>query len=251
MTRYCLNCGHAVEGKYCSYCSQSINVGPITWKSFGYEFIHALTHAEKGILGTTWQLIKNPGKVLNEYIEGKRKKYHPPAGFFLIWVTLSIIVHRIVIAHTGFKPVILRGLTFSSVKSIEAFIIHGEWFYILTFPLSALLFYLIVIKPRYSYIESIVITMYSFSVTYMFFVICYLAGGFIFSLNVLHWKFYLFQILLSLAYLLWVSISLLKNKSIKYVWLRLSIHIIANSIVVLKFIEFLSNSWVKMEEYFK
>lgn len=251
MTRHCLNCGHIVKEKYCPQCGQVTNVDRVSWKSLGSEFIHTLTHAEKSIAGTTWQLIKHPGKVLDEYISGKRKKYQGPVGFFLVWVTLSIITHRLIIANSGFHPVYLQGLTFSSPESIHAFITHSEWFYILTFPLSAAIFFFILARPLYSYIESIVITMYAFPVTYMLFVICYIVGGGILSLNVLHWKFYLFQITLSLLYSVWTCISLFRKKRKKLLWLRITIYIILNTVVVLKFLELLSIGWVKVEEYFK
>lgn len=250
MDTYCLNCGHVVKEKYCPNCSQNIKVGPISWKSLSSEFVHNLTHAERSLFGTSVQLVRTPQKVLDEYLSGKRKKYHPPVGFFLIWVTLSIITHRLIIHLSGFHPVLLEGLTFGDSKSIHAFITHGEIFYLITFPLSAALFYFILAKPLYSYIESLVITMYAFSVTYMFFVICYLIGGGLLSLNVLHWKFYLFQILLSLIYILWMSIELFRRKKLKFFWLRLFIYTVVNLVVVLRFLEFLSRSWVQIQHYY-
>jgi hypothetical protein len=42
--------------------------------------------------------------------------------------------------------------------------------------------------------------MYSFAVTDALFVLCYLIGGLLLSLNVLHWGFYLFQIVIALIY---------------------------------------------------
>lgn len=250
MHRQCLNCGHIVKENFCSHCGQNTHTGRITWGSFVSEFLHTLTHAERSILGTTWQLFKHPGKVLDEYIGGKRKKYQAPAGFFLIWVTLSILIHKAVIAQNGFNPVYQKGITFSDAESIKAFITHGELFYILTFPLSAFLFYFILGKPTYSYMESLVVTVYGFSMTDMFYVLCYLIGGVLFSLNVLHWKFYLFQVVLSVLYTVWVCISLLRKKKIKFLGLRIFLFIVINAVVVLKFLEWISGGWVQLEKYF-
>ena len=249
MIKRCLNCGHHVNSNYCPNCGQSTHVGRINWKSFIAEFIHTLTHAEKSIAGTTWQLIKNPGKVLDEYFAGKRKKYQSPISFFLVWVTISILVHRLVISHNGFNPVYLPGLTFSNPESIRIFITHGEWLYIIAFPVSAFLLYAIAGKPLYSYIECMVIVIYTFSVTYVFFTLCYLIGGVLLSLNVLHWKFYLFQIILSVVYSIWVCITLFRNKKIKFITLRVIMYMIINAVVILKFLEFLSNLWAKIEAY--
>ena len=143
MTNHCLNCGHPINSNYCPNCSQATEVGRITWKSFNAEFLHIFTHVEKSIVGTSWQLIINPGKLYAEYFACKRKKYQSPVAFFLIWVTISIFIHQMIISHSGFHPDYLRGLTFSRPESIRVFVKHGEWFYILCFPVNAAIFYFI------------------------------------------------------------------------------------------------------------
>ena len=126
------------------------------------------------------------------------------------------------------------------------FIEHGQWFYLLTFPLIAAFLYFFIARTIFSYIESLVITMYTFSVDYAFFVLYYLIGGGLLSLNVLHWGFYLFQILFSVFYTLWVCIDLFHKKGIPHFWLKLLLFTVINSIAVLKFLEFLSNAWVHL-----
>ncbi|HEX5001651.1 MAG TPA: DUF3667 domain-containing protein [Bacteroidia bacterium] len=236
-----------VEGNYCPQCAQAAKTGRITWKSFLSEGFKTLTHAEKSIFGTSWQLLIRPGKVLDEYLSGKRKKYQSPVSFFLVWVTITILVHRMILAHSGFHPVFMEGLTFKHPESIKLFITHGEWLYLLTFPVSAAIFYFMLGRPLYTYIESIVVTMYAFSEVYLFYVLCYLIGGGLFSLNVLHWGFYLFQIIISLAYSLWTLIDLFSTKGIRYLWLRVIVYLILNLIIVLRFLEFLSDLWVNLE----
>lgn len=250
MSKQCLNCGYEVKEKFCPNCGQSAGVDEITWKSFGAEFIHTLTHGERSLLGTTWQLLKSPGRTLDEYIGGKRKKYHSPVGYFLLLLALSVIFQQLVIAKVGFHPVIREGITFDNPESIEAFIKHGTWLYIFTFPFSAAIFYFVLARPTYSYIESLVITVYAFSLTYVLFILCYIIGGLIFSLNVLHWKFYLFQISIALAYTLWACIDIFRKKRKKFLWLRLATYIVINTIVVLQLLEYLSNGWVWLEKYF-
>lgn len=247
MSKRCLNCGHSVNLKFCPQCGQSSGVGRLNWKSFITEFMYVLTHAESKVWGTAWQLIKNPGRMMDEYFAGKRKKYQSPVAFFLIWVSISILTHRAIIAHSGFHPVYMPGITFSNPESIKVFIVHGEWMYILAFPVSAALLYYIVAWPVYNYIECIVIVMLTFSGTYLFFTLCYVVGGFIFSLNVLHWQFYLFQILLSVAYSVWVCITLFRHKHIRLLGVRLIAYLAINAVVVLRFLEILSNIWAGAE----
>ena len=240
--KQCLNCGHAIGENYCPNCGQRTNVERITWGHFAEEVVHTVTHGEKSILRTTWKLISKPGQTLREYLAGKRRKYHSPVGFFLIWVTLTVLAHRGVIALHGFDPVILKGFTFSNPESIKVFTIHGEWFYVLSFPLEAALFYFIVARSLYSYIECIVITMYVFSVSFVFFILCYLIGGFLLKLNVLHWGFYLFQVLLTMIYSIWAIYDLCKQR-VKYLWPRIILHFLSG-IIILKFMECLSDLWV-------
>ena len=221
--KHCLNCGEPISDKYCPHCGQRTDVERVSWKYFGEELVHTVTHAERSLLGTTWKLIKQPGLTLKEYFSGKRKKYHAPVGFFLIWVTLSTLLHQWIIKTYGFHPVYMPGLTFDSPESIKAFVLHGQIFYILSFPITAAWFYLFLSRPHFSYIESIVITMYAYSIVYVLFIVCYLVGGILLQLNVLHWKFYLFQILLTLVYTTWVCYQLLYPKKVNFFWLRLII----------------------------
>ncbi len=251
MTKHCLNCNHPVKEKYCPQCGQPTDVARVTWKSFSSELLHGLTHAEESFAGTTWQLLKQPGKVLNEYLDGKHKKYQSPVGFFLLWVTLSILTHRMVLARSGFHPVYLEGLTFSNPESIKAFITHGEFFYLVCFPLSSAVFYFLIAKPFYSYMEAIIINMYCFALSSAAYTFCYLIGGLILSLNVLHWKFYLFQIILSQIITFWACLSLFRPRGLKLVVLRILFYMAVNLIVTLKFLELLSDLWVRIEEHFQ
>ena len=159
-------------------------------------------------------------------------------------MTLSILAHRAILELHGFNPVILKGFTFSNPKSIEVFTVHGEWFYVLSFPVEAALFYFIVARPLYTYIECIVITMYVFSITFVFFIVCYLIGGLLLGLNVLHWAFYLFQVLVTMLYSMYVIYQLCKNR-VNFLWPRILLHF-ASGIIILKYMECLSDLWVKL-----
>lgn len=247
MGKHCLNCGCEVNNKFCPGCGQSTRVNRITWKSIANEFIQSLTNIERSIAGTTWQLLKNPGKALDEYITGKRKKYHSPIGYFLILLALSVIFQQLVISKIGFHPVIREGITFHNSESIQVFLKHGTWIYIFTFPFSAAIFYFILARPTYSYIESLVITVYAFSIAYVIFILLNITGGLILSFNVFHWKFFLFQISAANAYTVWACYDLFRNKGKRFLWLRIGMYIFTNFIVVLQLLEYMSNGWVWLE----
>lgn len=246
----CLNCGTQVLGNYCPECGQSAATGKLKWKNILDDLIHTFTHADKSLLGTTRHMILRPGVVLQEYIDGKRKKYQSPISYFIIWVTLSILCHRMIIHKIGFHPVYLEGLTFSSQESTKIFINHGQWLNILSFPLMGLLLYLILSKGLYSYIESLAITSYTMSTTYMFFAVFYLVWGGLLSFNVLHWKFYLFQIIFTNFFIFWVLIKLFYKKQIPHFYSRIAIFLFVNCNLILQFLEFLCELWIKIEHTF-
>ena len=88
----CKNCNKEFEGKFCPNCSQKASTHRFTIRHFGYEFLHALTHTDKGILFLMKELATKPGLVAREYNEGKRKKYFNPMTFLLLMLALQIFV---------------------------------------------------------------------------------------------------------------------------------------------------------------
>lgn len=47
---------------------------------------------ETGFLHATWALIKNPGKVVSEYLSGITIAYAHPIRFIFVWATVSTII---------------------------------------------------------------------------------------------------------------------------------------------------------------
>lgn len=85
----CLNCSTHFKGNYCSHCGQKATVTKLTWGSLFEEFIHFFTHAEHSFVYTTKKLIKAPGVIVKEFLDGKRKKVHKPITFLLVWLALT------------------------------------------------------------------------------------------------------------------------------------------------------------------
>src|SRR5690242_19557317 len=96
MMRVCKNCGAHVNGTYCSHCGQKITLERISFHYISHEVTHFFTHFEKGFAFTSWNMLAKPGKVVTEFVEGKRKKYQPPVSFFLIWITIYLLLLYVV-----------------------------------------------------------------------------------------------------------------------------------------------------------
>jgi hypothetical protein len=90
----CKNCENTVEGNYCPNCSQKADTHRFTLKHFAHDFLHAFTHADKGIFLLMKELIIRPGKVATEFNAGKRKKYFNPITYLLIVMALQIYLSR-------------------------------------------------------------------------------------------------------------------------------------------------------------
>jgi len=91
-TIHCLNCGYSFQGNYCSSCGQKASVKKLTWKSLSDEFIHFFTHAEHSFIYTSRSILTNPGNVVKEFLDGKRKKVHKPITFVLIWFAIYKLI---------------------------------------------------------------------------------------------------------------------------------------------------------------
>lgn len=79
----CLNCGHSVEDRFCPKCGQENSE---TRKPFHYLFTHFiedLTHYDGQFWATIKNLLFNPGKLTQTYLEGKRQCFVPPVKLYI------------------------------------------------------------------------------------------------------------------------------------------------------------------------
>jgi hypothetical protein len=88
----CKNCGSTLTGKFCQNCGQKADIHRITFKHLLHEFFHALTHADKGFLFLVKEMTTRPGYVVQEYLDGKRKKYFNPLSFLVIAAAIWAIL---------------------------------------------------------------------------------------------------------------------------------------------------------------
>jgi hypothetical protein len=79
----CLNCGADVPTKYCPECGQLNRDPNFKIKDLLMEFVHDLTHFDGKFFVTTFLLIKKPGFLTRQFIEGKRLKYLNPVRMYV------------------------------------------------------------------------------------------------------------------------------------------------------------------------
>jgi Protein of unknown function (DUF3667) len=81
----CKSCGYLFAGIYCPMCGEKVlNVKDRKFKSFLGNVLIAITFADNKFVKTLWLVIRKPGFLSKEYVEGVRVKYLRPLQLFFI-----------------------------------------------------------------------------------------------------------------------------------------------------------------------
>lgn len=87
----CKNCSTPFEGKHCPACGQKASVKRIKMEDFWEDSIKKLTHWDKGLARTALDLVKNPGQMTRDFVNGKRTKYTKPLSFLFLLSGVAFI----------------------------------------------------------------------------------------------------------------------------------------------------------------
>jgi hypothetical protein len=91
----CLNCGAALQGKYCHVCGQeNLEIK----ETFGHMMNHAISdyfHFDHQFFHTLKPLLFKPGYLTNEYMAGRRAQYlHPVKMYIFISLVYFLLVFQ-------------------------------------------------------------------------------------------------------------------------------------------------------------
>jgi hypothetical protein len=161
MVSHCKNCGHKLQGNYCSHCGQKAAAHRITFTYIGHEIIHFFSHMEHGFFYTSKELIVRPGKVVKHFIEGKRKNYQAPVSYFLIWVSIYFLLLLGVQEIAGENTIISISGYFGTDVTTHYALSHLSFILALLLPFHACYFYLLISRGTYNLAESFVAVTYS------------------------------------------------------------------------------------------
>ena len=92
----CVNCGAALDGKFCATCGQPAHLH----RTLGHmieEFLHGIIHFDTRAWRTLPRLAFRPGTLTRDYIHGKRAGFISPLAIFL----LTVFTMFFVFAFTG------------------------------------------------------------------------------------------------------------------------------------------------------
>ena len=79
----CLNCNAAIQGKYCHFCGQeNIETRESAWHLISH-FFQDFTHFDGKLFGTLKYLVRRPGFLSREYMNGRRASYLNPVRMYV------------------------------------------------------------------------------------------------------------------------------------------------------------------------
>jgi len=138
-------------------------------KSLIHELPHAVFHLDKGFLFNLIQVFKKPGYTIKDYLEGKRKPFYHPLSFMLVILgTMYVLMHLLEVHY--YDP--LQDVGMNEAQTVfwkeydatqQLWTSRYKWYIPFYLPWMSLLYWswLRVMKMKYTYAESIVISFFS------------------------------------------------------------------------------------------
>ena len=206
----CKNCGNSSSNNFCENCGQRTSINRVTFKETFSDLKDYTFSINAPFFKTLELLFVNPGKVLREYLNGRRKSYYKPVAFFLL-VTLFYLLCKFLI---DFNPLPDRIKPTDAIGEYEIFSEAGYFMFanidkilfIFVFTLGIALkgfFY-----KKYSLAEYIAISFFLVGV----YILCGVVN--MFALTYISKKLSYLALGLFLLYLTYALISLFQKKKL-------------------------------------
>ncbi len=171
MSRNCLNCGNPVVDKFCSHCGQKATVHRLNWHALGEEVLHFFTHIEHGFLKTSKELVLHPGRMLKGFLDGKRKTYHKPISFLLIWISAFLLIYLIAKSSTHYTITMSDSFITYGPETTVIMNKYRSLIEILILPFISLTGWLLLGRPKLHYVEMLTASIYTIS--FLFILLCF------------------------------------------------------------------------------
>ncbi len=101
----CRNCGTSFEGNFCPNCGQKPNSGRIILRESARDVLEHYFDFDTPLFRTITGLITRPGKLIREYIFGKRKSYSHPIRYYILVLAIYVILQNLI----NFDPIATVG----------------------------------------------------------------------------------------------------------------------------------------------
>ncbi len=96
----CGNCGRAIDGpaqKFCPACGQATPVHRIDWQFMAHELEHSVLHMDRGILYSLKELMLRPGRLMRDYLEGRRARQAKPLLLLMVMAAVVVFLSKYIL----------------------------------------------------------------------------------------------------------------------------------------------------------
>lgn len=95
------NCSIAENENFCSICGQKKYLRPRSIKELLQHAASEALALDSKLFRTMGSLIFRPGKLSNDFFEGRQQRYYTPVKFFLFWITILFLAIN---AYVSLQP---------------------------------------------------------------------------------------------------------------------------------------------------
>ncbi len=119
----CRNCGTQAPSKFCPECGQETALHPPTLGEFLHEFAGHYVALEGELWRTLAMLLRRPGRLTREYLDGRRRRYVLPLRLYLTASFLFFLVLKLTAGAIDHETIISidgQHVTFSEYEARSA-----------------------------------------------------------------------------------------------------------------------------------
>lgn len=152
----CKNCLFEYEGNFCPQCGQSSHEHRIDAKYILHDVPHSIFHIDQGFFYTLKCMFSHPGRMVRDFLEGKRVKYFRPLSYVVIMSAICTLL--------------IKGIEWLIKKSVGAavFPAHEENFFkhyfslfiFIMIPFASFITWLTFYRKKYNYWEHFIANTY-------------------------------------------------------------------------------------------
>lgn len=91
MEKRCKNCENILQGQYCNICGQKVIKERYTLKHL-FGLVFESFNVERGLLYTVKMLFTNPGKLINDYLDGRTRDFYNPLKYLILIASINAVL---------------------------------------------------------------------------------------------------------------------------------------------------------------
>lgn len=160
----CANCDAPITANFCATCGQRTRVQKLSVRHLVATTLGELTSFEQPLLRTLRGLLLHPGRVVTDYVAGRRVRYTNPIKWALVCATLMFLVSRATGARGPTRIRITSGEEAPAVRALLDLVASNAapLFVLTVLPVLALALRICLQRTGRTYAEQLVLVFYTY-----------------------------------------------------------------------------------------